>query len=402
MKTKKEIPQGYKPSPLGPIPQDWLVKDFNQLLHLQSGLHLNPEDYTRDGKGVPYFTGPTDYTNDINLLTKWTERKSAYAVKNDILLTVKGSGVGSTHKLSLEKVAIGRQIMALRAKENCSISYIFHCLGEKTYHFQKLASGNMIPGLSRGDILTTKLISPPLPEQKAIADLLSTWDRAIETTTALIAQKELRKTWLVHQMITGSKRLKGFTGKWEKIGAGEIFKSISVKGFDSEELLSATQDKGIIPRSMLEARVTMPTGDTNSFKLVEQGDFVISLRSFQGGIEYSYYRGLVSPAYTVLKPKKKIDDEFYKQYFKSTDFIGRLSVAVVGIRDGKQISYDDFCTVKIPYPSISEQTAIANVLQQADKELSMLRKKLDHLREQKKGLMQVLLTGKKRLLTKTK
>jgi type I restriction enzyme S subunit len=197
--------------------------------------------------------------------------------------------------------------------------------------------------------------------------------------------------------LSGKKRLKGFSGEWKKLGAGEVFKSITKKGFADEELLSATQDKGMIPRTMLEGRVTMPTTGTEGFKLVEVGDFVISLRSFQGGLEYSYYKGLVSPAYTVLKPQKPINEEFYKQYFKSYEFIGRLATAVIGIRDGKQISYDDFCIVKIPYPTIEEQTVIAQVLQAADKEITLLKTKAAKLREQKKGLMQQLLTGKKRL-----
>jgi len=202
----------------------------------------------------------------------------------------------------------------------------------------------------------------------------------------------------MQNLLTGKMRLKGFSGEWKKIGAGEVFKSETKKGYADEELLSATQDKGMIPRTMLEGRVTMPTTGTTGFKLVEVGDFVISLRSFQGGLEYSYYRGLVSPAYTVLKPKKPISEEFYKQYFKSYDFIGHLAIAVIGIRDGKQISYDDFCTVKIPYPTIDEQTAIAEVLQTADKEIELLKAKAEKLKEQKKGLMQSLLTGKIRLL----
>lgn len=248
------------------------------------------------------------------------------------------------------------------------------------------------------DLESIKFLLPPLPEQKAIAQVLSTADAAIQTTEKLIAQKELRKKWLMQQLLTGKKRLKGYSGERKKSGAGEIFKSVTKKGFADEELLSATQDRGMIPRTMLEGRVTMPTTGTEGFKLVEVGDFVISLRSFQGGLEYSYYRGLVSPAYIVLKPKKTINEEFYKQYFKSYDFIGHLAIAVIGIRDGKQISYDDFCTVKIPYPSIEEQTAIAQVLQAADKEINLLKAKAEKLKEQKKGLMQVLLTGRKRLI----
>jgi type I restriction enzyme S subunit len=225
-------------------------------------------------------------------------------------------------------------------------------------------------------------------------------DTSINKNNLLIAKKELQKKWLMQNLLTGKKRVNGFKGEWKRIGAGEIFKSITVKGFANEELLSATQDRGMIPRTMLVGRVTMPTSGTEGFKLIEKGDFVISLRSFQGGLEYSYYRGLASPAYTVLKPKKKISDEFYKFYFKSYDFIGHLAVAVIGIRDGKQISYEDFCFVKIPYPSLEEQTAIAQVLQAADKEIQLLNSKTEKLRKKKKGLMQQLLTGKKRLKIK--
>jgi len=108
------------------------------------------------------------------------------------------------------------------------------------------------------------------------------------------------------------------------------------------------QDVGVVPRSSLDRKVVMPEGSTDGYKLVEPGDFVISLRSFEGGLEYSRFRGLVSPAYTVLKPAKPIVDDFYRHYFKSQEFIGRLAVAVIGIRDGKQISYDDFEFLKLP------------------------------------------------------
>ena len=301
------------------------------------------------------------------------------------------------------KVVSGLHTFAARASEDKI------ALGYRTYALQheqvirelrRIATGTSVYGVSKTNLSKVKIPLPPLPEQKAIAQVLSTADAAIHTTEKLIAQKELRKKWLMQQLLTGKKRLKGFDGEWKKFGAGEIFKSITKKGFVDEELLSATQDRGMIPRTMLEGRVTMPTTGTEGFKLVEIGNFVISLRSFQGGLEYSYYRGLVSPAYTVLKPKKEINEEFYKQYFKSYEFIGRLATAVIGIRDGKQISYDDFCIVKIPNPSIEEQTAIAQVLQATDKEISQLKAKAEKLREQKKGLMQVLLTGKVRLKIK--
>ena len=263
--------------------------------------------------------------------------------------------------------------------------------------FMSRAKQNTMTTIGQDDISDMLIPIPPLPEQRTIAHILGLMDTAINKNNQLIAQKELQKKWLMQNLLTGKKRLKGFVGEWKKLGAGEVFKSITVKGFEDEELLSATQDRGIIPRTMLEGRVTMPDGTTSGYKLVEPGDFVISLRSFQGGLEYSYYRGIVSPAYIVLKPKKKINDEFYKQYYKSYEFIGRLATAVIGIRDGKQVSYDDYCIVKIPYPTFEEQTAIAQVLQAADKEIQLLKAKTEKLKEQKKGMMQVLLTWKKRL-----
>lgn len=141
----------------------------------------------------------------------------------------------------------------------------------------------------------------------------------------------------------------------------------------------------------------MPDGSTEGYKLVEPGDFIISLRSFQGGLEYSEYRGLVSPAYTVLKPILKIDEQFYKFYFKSYDFIGHLAVAVIGIRDGKQISFDDFSALRLPCPSLAEQQAIATVLSKADNELKLYEQRLAALQLQKKGLMQKLLSGEVRV-----
>ena len=292
------------------------------------------------------------------------------------------------------------EIWVLKPKSVVTAEYLF-CLIQ-TEEFIRIANVSFGSKMPRADWDFINhypfTIIHSLPEQHRIVSVLSLWDTAIEKQTALIEQLTLRKRGLMQQLLTGKKRLKGFVGEWKRIKAGEIFKSISVKGNGSEVLLSATQEHGVIPRDQLEGRVTMPTGDTNSFKLVEVGDFVISLRSFQGGLEYSEHRGIVSPAYTVLKPIVEIDKTFYRYYFKSAEFIGHLAIAVIGIRDGKQISYEDFCFVRIPYPNIKEQKAISSVLLQADKEIEIHKQKLAAMQAQKKGLMQVLLTGKKRIV----
>lgn len=370
------------------IPKDWVLIPLGEVFKLTSG-KTKPNDLFDEAIGeniYPVFggNGIMGFASEFN------------SEGENILIGRVGEYCGITRFVNERCWITDNALYSKEFLKDVDAKYLAYKL--QLEDLSRLRNKGGQPLISQGPIGIHKICLPKsLHEQKAIAQVLSTADTAIHTTEKLITQKELRKKWLMQQLLTGKKRLKGFDGEWRKSGAGDVFKSVTKKGFADEELLSATQDRGMIPRTMLEGRVTMPTTGTEGFKLVEVGDFVISLRSFQGGLEYSYYRGLVSPAYTVLKPKKPINEEFYKQYFKSHDFIGHLAIAVIGIRDGKQISYDDFCTVKIPYPSIEEQTAIAQVLQSADKEISLLKAKAEKLREQKKGLMQVLLTGKVRL-----
>lgn len=241
------------------------------------------------------------------------------------------------------------------------------------------------------------LLLPAVTEQKRIVDVLAAWDTAIQKTEQLIAAKERHLAATSHLLLTSRKRLNSFSGRWGFRRADEIFANTSRKGHINEPLLSVTQERGVIPRDMLDGRVTMPSGETGAFKLVEPGNFVISLRSFQGGLEHSNYCGLVSPAYTVLKEMVEIDERFFRHYFKSADFIKRLSVAVIGIRDGKQISFQDFCSIKLPFPAVDEQKAIAAFLDDAEGEITLLSKYTVALKTQKRGLMQKLLTGQWRL-----
>jgi restriction endonuclease S subunit len=372
------------------IPDDWEVKSLGELCNIFVGRDLKEDNFSN--KKTKRFKYPV-FSNTVQDEGLYGYYDFEEYSGTSLTIVGRGAGLGTAFTRAGIFGAIGR-LLVLFPKEHVCAHYITEYVNVKLNIHQE--SGG-IPQLTGEQIAGYKISIPKYPEQKAIAHILGLMDNAITKNNQLIAQKELRKKWLMQNLLTGKKRLKGFSGEWKKSGAGEVFKSISIKGFESEELLSATQDRGIIPRSMLEGRVTMPEGTTAGYKLVEPGDFVISLRSFQGGLEYSYYRGIVSPAYIVLKPKKKIEEEFYKQYYKSHEFIGRLATAVIGIRDGKQISYDDFCVVRIPYPSLSEQTAIAQILQAADKEIQLLKAKTEKLRLQKKGMMQVLLTGKKRL-----
>ena len=171
--------------------------------------------------------------------------------------------------------------------------------------------------LGQERFLKSKITLPPLPEQQKIATILSTQDKVIELKEKLLAQKQQQKKYLMQQLLTGKKRLPGFDRKWNYVKANEIFKSIVDKSHGGKlEVLSSTQDKGIVPRSQVDIDIKYDENSLSTYKKVCEGDFVISLRSFQGGIEYSNYAGIVSPAYTVLRAIVKIDNGYYKQFFQ--------------------------------------------------------------------------------------
>ncbi|AIQ66927.1 restriction endonuclease subunit S [Paenibacillus graminis] len=170
-----------------------------------------------------------------------------------------------------------------------------------------------------------------------------------------------------------------------------IFESISNKNHNSDlPVLAITQEHGAVPRDQIDYNVSVTDKSLVSYKVVEIGDFIISLRSFQGGIEYSLYHGICSPAYIILRKKTPIVEQYYKYYFKTNKFIQDLNKDLEGIRDGKMVSYSQFSSILLPNPENKEQQKIAECLSSLDGLISAEDKKLEALKAHKKGLMQKL------------
>ncbi|MDF2609021.1 MAG: restriction modification system specificity domain protein [Lachnospiraceae bacterium] len=170
-----------------------------------------------------------------------------------------------------------------------------------------------------------------------------------------------------------------------------IFEPISNKNHNSDlPVLAITQEYGAIPRDEIDYTVSVTEKSLEGYKVVEKGDFIISLRSFQGGIEYSVYHGICSPAYIILRKKIDIEEQYYRHYFKSYRFIRDLNKDLEGLRDGKMVSYSQFSAILLPKPDKKEQQKIADCLSSIDDLIVAEDKKLSTLRAHKNGLMQKL------------
>ena len=392
------ISQEYKKTALGVIPQDWKIMALGNLVSITSG--ESPSSYHLKSYGKYPFIKVEDMNNCDKYQNKgreYSDDERNIISLNSIIFPKRGAAI-SNNKVRIAgcELQMDSNMMALTPNADIESEFLYYMIVFKQLY--KIADTSTIPQINNKHIIPYKICLPPINEQKRIVKVLSEWDKAIELQTKIIDRLELRKRAMMQRLLTGRVHLNGLHKEWNWVKAGEIFYNSTKRASDGEQLLSSTQEHGVIPRTMLDTRVTMPSGNAiENFKSVESGDFIISLRSFQGGIEYSNYGGCVSPAYTVLKPKHIINKVFYQYYFKSVEFISRLAVAVIGIRDGRQINFNDFSFVKIPEPPLEEQDAIAKVFTTADKEIEKEKLKLSFLRNQKRGLMQQLLTGKKRI-----
>lgn len=336
---------------------------------------------------------------------------------DEILLPSAGEDpldIGSASALTIENVAIGRTINILRpiADNIYSQRYVAYYINQKLRKkISALAKGVSISNVYNSDLKNLEIILPTLPEQQKIANFLTVVDKRIQLLEQKKGKLEAYKKGVMQKLFNGE--LKNENGKltfvpptyrfkianeagelvtapdWEIKKAKTIFINHSNKEHEGDlPILSASQQYGMIYRDESGIQIQATEKSIKSYKIVEPGDFVISLRSFQGGLDYSKFKGICSPAYTILRNRTPINEHFYRFYFKKDSFIEQLSKTTVGIRDGKQITYNAFGTLNIPYPSLPEQEKIATFLTALDQKIELVNKQLEKMQVWKKGLLQ--------------
>lgn len=273
---------------------------------------------------------------------------------------------------------------------------------------RRIATGISVYGVSKTNLSRVKIALPPLHEQKAIAKLLSTWDTAINKNNQLIAQKELQKKWLMQNLLTGKKLLKEFGGKWKEVALSDVFDRVIRKNIEANtNVVTISAQRGFV-RQIDFFNKQVASKILDNYFLVKKGEFCYN-KSYSNGYPKGatkrlndFDKAVVTTLYICfsIKDENKNHGDFFEQYFEANYLDrGLTKIAHEGGRAHGllNVTPSDFFSLKITIPELKEQTAIAQVLQIADKEIQLLKIKSEKLKEQKKGMMQVLLTGKKRL-----
>jgi type I restriction enzyme S subunit len=380
------------------VPSDWqLVAAGRAVTSSQYGLS-EPEDRQGDTRivGMKHLCGGKVIDEDLGIIQSGGADLSMYRLHEGDLLLNRTNSPDLVGKVAIVEATLdavfASYLVRLRTAEDVDPHFLNYWLNSDTA--QRAIKRISTRAISQANVNPTEFKRncpvplPPIREQQRIASILRTWDAAIDIAERLVAAKELRLSQLALGQFENH-----YANKSALRMGNDLFGARSERGRTFLPLLAVMQDVGIVRRDELERRVVMPEGDISAYKTVEAGDFVISLRSFEGGIEYSTVEGLVSPAYTVLRAAAEIEPNYYRLLFKSRSFIGRLDRIIFGIRDGKQISFGDFSELILPYPSPADQRAAVEVLSAATTDVLASKRHRDAIQRQKRGLMQKLLTG---------
>lgn len=414
MGKDKHIPQGYKDSSLGIIPKEWEVKRLGDLCNNKGdyGLNAPATDFSID---LPTYLRITDIDNNGKFIH--VDKKSVnntlaenYYLKNgDIVFARTGATVGKTYLYDKRdgKLVYAGFLIKFSPNPSKLLSYYLkvHTETQNYWNWVSITSQRSgQPGINAAEFCSYRIAIPSLEEQKQICSILQLWDTAIEKQSELIEELTLRKRALMQKLLTGKKRLPGFSGKWKRMTIKEFAKEVSIKNVKSEDciVLSCTKYDGLVP-SLEYFGKQIYSNDLRNYKIVPRNHFVYATNHIEeGSIGYqaNYDKGLISPMYTVFYTDENIvDDSFLFAILKSHHLIYLYQSMMEGsINRRGGLRWDSFSTIKIDLPPLNEQKSISAFIKDLDKEIELANEKLAKLKSQKRGLMQQLLTGKKRII----
>ena len=413
MSAKKQ----YKQTELGLIPEDWEVKKISKFTQTTAG-------GTPSTQKNEYWNGDIKWMNsgELNLKKVFNvENKiTELGLKNSstklipvkcILIGLAGQGkTRGTVAMNMVELCTNQSIAAIYPNDSFISEFLYYNLDNRYAELRRLSTGDGgRGGLNLKLINSLKIPLPPLSEQKAIADCISTWDNAIEKQSQLIELLTQRKKALMQKLLTGKKRLPGFSEEWKEVKLGDLFEKINRKNEEGNtNVVTISAQRGFVKQTdFFNKSVASETLD--NYSLIYHGEFCYN-KSYSNGYPLgatkrliAFEKAVVTTLYICFKIKdqKKSNGSFFEQFFEANSLDRSLiKIAQEGGRAHGllNVSLSDFFNIKIKLPPIEEQTAIAEILAAADRELQLQKEKLAQLQTQKKGLMQVLLTGKKRLL----
>ena len=409
------IPHGYKATALGIIPQEWEVRPLNYLGAICSG-------GTPDTEVAEYWNGdiawctPSDITKldtkyiestEVKITAKGLKESSATLLPPRSIVVCTRATIGSAAICNTE-IATNQGFKNIIPNEKANPEWLYYIIIYSKPRLVRIGCGSTFLEVSKKDFSRFKIVVPPLAEQRKIAEVLGVWDEAIEKQARLIEKLALRKRGLMQRLLSAKLRLPGFSEPWQKVKLGEICERVTRKNIeDNQNVMTISAQRGFVAQTDFFNK-SVASETLESYYLVFKDEFCYN-KSYSNGYPMGAIKRLSEADKAVVtslyicfnvKPETNTNIDYVSYYFDNGGLNrGLTKIANEGGRAHGllNVTPKDFFGLSFEIPSLKEQTAIAEVLIAADREIELAKEKLERLRRQKRGLMQQLLSGKKRV-----
>ena len=389
------------------LPKGWTVIKLSEYVNkIGSGVTPTGGSNTYKSKGIPLIRSQNVLWGKLELSdvayidnTQHQKMKSSKVTNGDVLLNITGASIGRAALVfDIDEANVNQHVCIIRTKNELAPAFLKDFLlsfgGQK--QIEQFQSGGNRQGLNFEQIGSFKINLPPLPEQIKIAEILSTWDNSINTVQKLLANSQQQKKALMQQLLSGKKRFAGFEGEWEEKRLDEIshiFMGSSPKSeFYNEDGIGLPLLQG---NADIKNRKSVPRIFTSQItRECLPDDILLSVRAPVGAIASSNHHACIGRGIAAIRAKEDTTQVFLYQWL--LNFEDKWDSFSQG-STFESVNSDDINNLKIKLPSLPEQQKIAAVLTTADQEIENLRAQLNHLKQEKKALMQQLLTGKRRV-----
>lgn len=396
-----EVPQGYKKTKIGIVPSEWESKKINHYIELCERPIEMDDNTEYQLVTVRRFYNGID-TRGMFLGSKILVKTQFLVKAGDYIISKRQISHGACGVLPIyldgSIVSNEYNVFTSINKTDTNFFNLFMQKPRCQNLFYLMSDGIHIEKLlfKTSHWLKQKIALPPLREQQKIAKILTTQDKVIELKEKLIAEKQQQKKYLMQSLLTGKKRLKGFRDEWEITKLANYITENSIRNKELKVLrvLSVSNKHGFINQGEQFGKA-VASKDLSNYKIIERGTIAYNPSRINVGSIALFKEdtsGIVSPLYVVMKCEKELLSEFFMFFTETNAFFEKMKALLSGgVRD--TLNFKDLCEMKINLPPLSEQTAIAEILSTADKEIELIQKQLTEEKQKKKALMQLLLTG---------
>ncbi|MBF0993901.1 MAG: restriction endonuclease subunit S [Lachnospiraceae bacterium] len=382
---------------------DWEQRKLSDLVQIERGGSPRPiDDYITDASNGLNWIKIGDAPAQGNYITKTAEKirpeglsKTREVHPGDLILS-NSMSFGKPYIMGIYGCIHDGWLLIRNTYNFFDLTFLCHLLGtpQMLNQYRSLAAGSTVNNLNKELVGNTVVTIPNIDEQRVIGQYSEHLDHLIT-----LHQRKLEKLKIVKKAMLencfpkkGKKvpkfRFSGFTGDWEQRKLGKVFEEYSEKNHEDLPTLMIIQGGGTIRRDESDRSLLYDKANLANYKMVNEGDFIVHLRSFEGGLEMATNTGIISPAYHTFHGENT-DSRFYYSYFRSKKFIDiDLTPHVYGIRDGRSIDIEGMKTVKIPFTSYEEQKAIGMFIKHLDHLITLHQRKLEKLKIIKKSFLE--------------